>query len=169
MLLNSLKLNLSAFVVFTTPDSNAGNIFVAVLTLIAVNVAPVICCIVLWRNKEKLEEEENRKSFGSLFTGRNIKQADHRIMLYPLAFFYRRTVFIVITVFMFDYPALQMIVNQLLTLFMIVYLIYESHSLFANRSQQIVEVGSEIGYLVCSLFLQEFTNLGHSQESLQAI
>ena len=111
MLLNSLKLNLSALVVFSAPDSNAGNILLAVLTLITVNIAPVICCIVLWRNRDKLQEEDNQKSFGTLLAGRNTKESDHRIMLYPLAFFFRRTIFIVVTVLMFDYPALQMIVN----------------------------------------------------------
>ena len=74
-------------------------------------------------------------------------------MLYPLAFFYRRTVFIIVTVFLFDRPAMQMILNQVLTMFMIIYLLYESKSLFASRSMQIVETGSEVCFLISCLFL----------------
>lgn len=46
-LLNSLKFNLAALVVFTSPDNNAGNIVIAVLTFIALNAVPVIFCILL--------------------------------------------------------------------------------------------------------------------------
>ena len=133
LLLNSLKLNLSAFVVFSTPGAAGGDIFVAVITMLAVNIAPVLCCYAIWRNRDKLHEEQNRKSFGTLYTGRNIGMADHRIMLYPLAFFYRRTIFMLITVFEFDNPVIQMTLNQVLTLAMIVYLLVESKSLFSTR------------------------------------
>ena len=89
-------------------------------------------------------------------------------MLYPLAFFYRRTAFIVVTVYLFDYPAMQMILNQLLTLAMAAYLLHD-RSLFESRSQKAVEVGSEVFFLMSCLFLQQFTNLEHSSEALEAI
>ena len=134
LLLNSLKLNLSAFMAFATPDKNAADILIALVVLCIVNIAPIICCIVIFRNRAGLKEDDNRKAFGTLYQGRKIEDTKNRIMLYPIAFFYRRTIFIIVTVFLFDRPAIQMILNQVLTIFMIIYLLYESKSLYASRA-----------------------------------
>ena len=44
---------------------------------------------------------------GTLYEGKNVSSGrKHRAWLYPLIYFYRRTIFIVGTVFIFDYPAM---------------------------------------------------------------
>ena len=49
---------------------------------------------------------------GTLYDGKNV-EADrkHKVWSYPLVYFYRRTLFILGTVLLFDYPAQQMIVH----------------------------------------------------------
>lgn len=168
LLLNSLKLNLSAFIVFASPEKAMTDMLVASITLAIINLSPIVLCWVIYRYRNSLMEEDNRKAFGTLYQGRKTEDKNHRIMLYPIAFFYRRTIFVAVTIYLFDYPAMQMIVNQVITLAMAGFLLHET-SLFASRSQKIVEVGSEVFFLISCLFLQQFTNLAHSKETLDAI
>ena len=39
-----------------------------------------------------------------MFTGKNVQDVDHSAHLYPMLFFWRRALFAVATVFLFDYP-----------------------------------------------------------------
>ena len=162
LLLNSLKLNISAFVVMASPQKTGTDVSIAAATLTVINLAPLVCCFVIYRNRRMLLEKENIKSFGTLYEGRNAKDSNHKIMLYPVAFFYRRTAFTIFSVYLFNYPALQMMMNQLLTLAMAAYLLHDSN-LFESRSQKVVEVGSEVLFLTSCLFLQQFTNLEYGK------
>ena len=48
-----------------------------------------------------------------------------RITLYPISFFYRRTIFMFATVILFDKPAIQMLIHILLTLATIIYISFD--------------------------------------------
>jgi len=72
--------------------------------------------------------------------------------VFPLVFFYRRTFFIIATVFMFDYPTIQMIVNQTLSFGVVVYLVSDRQQ-FETTLQKIIELGTETLYFCTSLFL----------------
>jgi hypothetical protein len=66
----------------------------------------------------------------------------------------RRTAFILVTILLFDFPTMQMIVHQLLTMATLIYLCQDH--LFENRFRQWVEVISEILLLFSSIVLQQF-------------
>ena len=111
MYLNSLKLNMSAMVVLKSAESaGALDITVAVLILFVLNSIPIVLSKLLYNNTDMFEDEMFTKKYGTLYQGRNVSQdRDHNIFLSPLVFFYRRTLFVAITVFLFDYPSMQMI------------------------------------------------------------
>lgn len=67
-----------------------------------INCAPLIFYIIINRNRDRLEEEEKIKSYGALYNGKNVSNEDHNAQYYPMIFFWRRLLFIVITVYMFD-------------------------------------------------------------------
>ena len=121
LVLNSLKLNMSGLVVFKTlGETMDKGVGIAILTL--VNGAPIVFYIVVERWKDKLESEEARKSFGSIYAGKSLRDKDHLAGLYPMQFFWRRALFIAATVFLFDYPLMQMYAHFLLTMISIVIL-----------------------------------------------
>lgn len=50
-------------------------------------------------------DEEYTAKYGIMYQGKDVnEERDHYIFMYPLAFFYRRTFFIVVTVFLFEWP-----------------------------------------------------------------
>jgi len=72
LLLNSLKLNFTAFVVFRAPVGGAGDIFVALLILAVINIAPIIFYRLLRKHHADLTDDEHKKVFGTLYQGKNI-------------------------------------------------------------------------------------------------
>ena len=52
-------------------------------------------------------------------------EKNSRITLYPISFFYRRTIFMFATVVLFDKPAIQMIVHISLTVITIIYISFD--------------------------------------------
>ena len=76
----------------------------AIALIIIVNFVVYLFYRVLKRQNEKLEEEDNQKSIGSLYNGKNVRMGEHRMHMYPIAFFLRRGLFIAASVYLFDYP-----------------------------------------------------------------
>ena len=90
---------------------------------------------------------------GTLYEGKNVEsERKHRVWSYPLVFFYRRSFFAVCTVTLFDYPALQMMMHQILSLAMLAYLLHD-HYMFTYFTHQFVEVGTEALLLLVSTLL----------------
>ena len=52
--------------------------------------------------------------------GKNINKVDHNAHLFPMAFFWRRTLFVAVTVFLFDWPSMQMAAHHVITVIMMV-------------------------------------------------
>jgi len=78
----------------------------------------------------------------------------YRVWLHPIVYMLRRTAFILVTVLLFEFPTMQMIVHQLLTMATLVYLCQDN--LFENRLRKWVEVISELLLLLSSIVLQQF-------------
>ena len=78
--------------------------------------------------------------------------------MYILVFFYRRTLFICATVFLFDYPSMQTMTNILLSFFTMVYLISDKHQ-YASTSQKVIELGTEALYFCTSVCLAQFNQV----------
>ena len=74
LLLNALKLNFSAFVVFRTPIGGAWNIFLGLVIMISMTILPVFFCFVLRKNRDRLEQDEEKKVYGTLYSGKNVEK-----------------------------------------------------------------------------------------------
>ena len=74
---------------------------------------------------------------------------DHKAHLYPFPFFIRRAAFIAATVFLFDYPLMQMYVHFVLTMATVAILANNSRA-YESKGQRVVEVGTEfLMHLTC--------------------
>lgn len=155
-MLNTLKWNLLTLTAFTALKGSTTEIVFGVLLYIVLNLLPFFYLWLLYKQQAKLSEEKTIKTIGTLYDGLQIKRlpfAGHEGMIndvwfYPAVFMIRRSLFILITVVLFDYPFLQMPINQALSLAYIRYLC--KWNLFESRSRFYVEVASEfIGILAC--------------------
>ena len=71
----------------------------SIAILVLINGAPLAFFIVIKCNHSLLADEERKKSFGAIYNGKNVSKDDHRAQFYPLGFFWRRMLFIIITGF----------------------------------------------------------------------
>ena len=109
--LGGIKINMSALLIFKLLTDNALQMFLAVLIFVIFNLLPLYYARILYKNGAVLEKEEKKRNFGTLYDNKKIdKERNHRVWAVPLAFFYRRTVFAIITVYLFEQPSLQMMV-----------------------------------------------------------
>jgi len=76
----------------------------------------------------------------------------------------RRTAFIAVTVFMFEYPVLQMIVHQLLTMATLVYLCHGN--IFESQLRKCIEIFSEAMLLLSSIVLQNLMRRDFTDEAM---
>ena len=108
-MLSSLKLNLAAMVIFKDgfpDDTMQGVIAIFQLGFFAL-ILPILYARILKQNVEELAEENSISVYGSLY-----KDLVHEnVWTYPLAFFFRRSAFTLATVFLFDRPSLQVVVQ----------------------------------------------------------
>ena len=94
--------------------------------LILINVCPLVLSRILYKNNSDLEDKETESKIGTLYEGKNVEaKRKHRAWVFPLVFFGRRLVFILGTVALFDYPSIQMIMHQILSLGMLAYLLWD--------------------------------------------
>ena len=106
-MLSGIKTNMSALLIFRLMSHNTFQLIMAVLLFTLFNLLPIYYARILYKNGDQLEKEENIRKFGSLYDNKNVKKdRKHRVWAHPLTFFYRRTVFAVITVYLFDTPSM---------------------------------------------------------------
>ena len=107
LLLNSLNFNFSAICVFMHANSRIESKVFAALCIILMNVCPLVLSFILYKANNVLQDKKRKNQIGTLYEGRNVEaERKHRVWLFPLVFFYRRTIFIVGTILFFDRPAL---------------------------------------------------------------
>ena len=162
LVLNAVKLNMSGFVVFKLMGETS-DLAVAIAILVMTNGAPLVFCITVSCYKDQLESEVCNKSFGAIYAGKNIADKKHRAGLFPILFFWRRALFIVATVFLFDYPLMQMVAHIFLTMVTFSLLAYDSQA-YELPSQRIVEVGSEFTLHMTSIMMSLFMNPAYDEE-----
>mmetsp|Transcript_21882 Transcript_21882/g.29288 ORF Transcript_21882/g.29288 Transcript_21882/m.29288 type:complete len:170 (+) Transcript_21882:728-1237(+) len=155
LILNSLKLNMTGLIALKA--AGVGGISVADIIsaagiLALINGAPLVFVCVLKKNKKRLGEDESRLSYGAVYNGKNVSDDNQHAWLYPMAFFWRRCGFIAATIFLFDYPLMQMNVHYVLTMISVAILAYNRKA-FESRGQFLVEVGSEFLLHVTSILL----------------
>ena len=102
--LNYLKLNLAAMSVFYLRSDHTLELLLAILLFAVLVLIPVVLARVLYTNRNNLEEA--RPKYGTLFKGKSIDPKKHKVWVFPLMFFARRTFFIIVTLFFSDWPAI---------------------------------------------------------------
>ena len=132
------------------------------------NLLPLLFARVLYKHRDSLDSKEKKEKFGTLYQGLSLKETPPKklhIWIHPMIFMFRRTLFIVLSVVLFDHPVLQMAGHCLLTLATAIYL--STDSLFVSKARQAVEVGNEILLLFTSqLILQCIRNVDPEQREL---
>ena len=111
-LLNSIKFNYSALCVLKQSNAGVWSQVTAVLMLGFINLCPLVLSAILYKRNDELQDKERISMMGTLYEGKNVEsQRKHRVWSYPLVFFYRRLIFAVCTVTLFDYPSIQMMMH----------------------------------------------------------
>lgn len=87
VLLNALKLQIANLIVFKmsieSSSISSGEIFGAVIILVAVCIAFITFTYSLIRLQTKLALDVNVKKFGTLYAGKNVKNEEHCVYNYP--------------------------------------------------------------------------------------
>ena len=123
------------------------------------NLLPLLFAKLLHKNKETLSSEETRAKIGTLYEGLNLEETKDRypkkrqIWVHPLMFMFRRTIFIAISVLLFNYPSMQMMGHCLLTLASAIYVAQDK--MYTSRARQAVELGNEMLLLLISQLIQQ--------------
>ena len=80
---------------------------VATIMFTIINSVPLIYARALYKYSARLEEEYLVRKIGNLYDNKNVRsnrEEHHRVWLFPFTFFYRRTIFTILTIFLFDKP-----------------------------------------------------------------
>ena len=135
-----------------------------------INAVPLILSRTLFRLNDELHSVENLKKFGSMYSGRNVspKRGRHLAWIAPLVFFFRRTLFIIATVFILEQPAIQMIAHQVLSILAVAYISYDSH-MFQSEVQRGAEIAAEVFLMLTSALIQQLMVLNNSKETIEAL
>ena len=155
LILNSLKLTMTALVAFKVNKDRLTDLSSAIGIVAMLNLAPIIFYCTVRANRSKLGDEEIQKVIGAIYMGKNIEKANSNAGLFPMGFFWRRTLFVVVTVYLFDWPSMQMIAHQVLTVLLIISLVADK-SAFESTSQKTIEIGSELMLHFSSIMLAQF-------------
>jgi len=155
ILMNALKLCMASLVVLKRGFKSDQQLAVAIAILAALTLAFTLFYCVLKKCQTSLGTDSIKKRISTLYVGRDVEYEKHGSHQFPVAFFLRRLIFTVVTVFLMDHPALQMIVHQFLTMGALIHLAYDIRVL-SSSLQKIVEFGSEILLLVASTLLAQF-------------
>ena len=103
--LSALKTNMTTVLVFKLMRDDTTQMIVACLIFVIFNLIPLIYARILYKNCTVLDTEDKIRRFGSLYDNKNVRSdRDHRVWVFPLNFFYRRTAFALITIFLFERP-----------------------------------------------------------------
>ena len=116
-------------------------------------MVPLNYARIMYKNRTKLDTEEKIRTIGSLYDTRNVRSdQDHRVWTYPIVFFYRRSLFAYITIYLFDRPDMQIILHQFLSMLVIAYISFDNH-MFKDKPTRFVEIATEVLLFISCLFI----------------
>lgn len=103
--LSAIKANIAALLVFKLLSEKPAQMAAAVLIYLFINVLPLVYVCILYKHDKSLEDEEVKRKYFNLYDNKNVdRNRTHRVWFFPLSFFYRRTVFCAVTIFLYDMP-----------------------------------------------------------------
>jgi len=154
--LSYLKLSFAALVVLKLVKDSPMQMFSAYVILVIVNLVPIFLAYLLHKNKTSLDELDTKRKFGSIYALKNpLGTHKDRIWVFPLAFFYRRALFSVLTVVLLSHPLIQMQCHIAMSAATLCYIIYYKH-FFETTMAKVTEVVSELLLLLSSALLMQF-------------
>ena len=93
--------------------------------VILLNLCPLLFYIIICRNKANLEKKEVKEKIGSLYLG--LDGTKSKISSYASVFLLRRSIFVIFTFALFQFPELQALLMLCMSL---MYIAYISHMYF---------------------------------------
>ena len=153
-MLNSLKLNFVAMNSLNRmSEVTARQLIPAILILTLISfLVPMLIARLLYRKRDILEQPATMQAFGTVYQGRRTQRPKAREWLSPLLFFGRRTAFVVVSIFSFERPVIQMCTHQVLTMLAAIYLSRDSQ-MFLTEAQKVTEISTEAFLLMTSALL----------------
>ena len=114
---------------------------------------PVILTYVLVKIEEDLDNEENVEKYGNLYRDFNRSTYEERrnIFIYVWIFFLRRLFFVLLTVFYFEDPVVQVAGQIVLTLITVSFLLHQG--IYKDRRRLFIEVLNEQILLIVSILM----------------
>ena len=77
------------------------------MILLVINLVPIFLSRLLYKKSAVLESAENLAKYNTMYSDKNVVETrKHRVWIYPLFFFFRRTIFIIATVFLLNYQSM---------------------------------------------------------------
>ena len=120
--LNSLKINMTIMISLRQSKDKTLPIYL----LIAFSLVPFVLSAVLLKIGDDLDSQDTLQRYGNLYRVFNHKNSKERrnIIVYHVMFFARRNLFIVLTVFAFDYPSFQIAGHMSMTFLTAAFLVH---------------------------------------------
>ena len=107
LLMNALKLYMSAFVILGQSWEDKASVTFAFFMLMFLFSVPILASRTLYKENDNLTKDKSLKKYGNLYVGKDVDpEKQHRIWIFPLLFFYRRFIFACVSVFAFSDPAI---------------------------------------------------------------
>ena len=129
MILNCLKLSISAMVSLKAAAIiGDASLLVPILMVALITLTPLAFFYVLCKYKSKLDTQGLRDIYGSIYGGKNVYSEQSKVYLYPFLYFWRRFIFAIVTVLLFPYPSVQMIVHNFMTFLTVIIFIYDKRA-----------------------------------------
>ena len=119
-----MKFYISSFVAVSAGSAGTADIASSITILVMLNFTPLVFCATLSRNRDTLTVPSTKKQISAIYIGKNVTSQDQKAYLYPIAFFWRRCLYAVITVYLFQWPQMQMIAHHALTVVYVSVLVY---------------------------------------------
>ena len=155
IIMNALKLAVASLVALKATDRTAIEVTTSSLIISMIGLAAIGFFILLSRCHDHLADAPVINKIGTLYQGKEVDRKAHSVEYFPLAFFTRRIVFAIATVYLHDSPKLQMAVHHVLTLATIVHLAYDKRTQ-VSQGFRLVEIGSEVLMHATCILLSQF-------------
>jgi len=107
--------------------------------LIILNLCPILFYSIVARNTGNLHKDEIQSKIGTLYSG--LKAKHPSVKFQSFAFLVRRSLFVVITFVLFDYPGIQVQLMIYMTLLQIIYIGHQDF--YETRGAKALEITNE--------------------------
>ena len=133
-------------------------------TLICLNLVPFIFVTALYRHRDSLEDEATREKIGSLY--QTVQPTSVKSQSYSIVFLLRRSLFVLITFQLFDFPTVQI---QLQMATILLYIAYTQFAiLYDDNTTRKTEFCNEIVFLLSSYHMMVFASPWLLQSRIKA-